>query len=146
MALHPRLRLAPASDCRGDGAVDNHSYSSVLLIESYATRTNLSPTFTPHLTQCNTLIRRDRLTSCSGDTPDNPTHTRTRSPVELQERHPATPRIPPFVSTAIPSTIPRLQRLSPLPVGAQVGHGVNPQKSGIFGPKHTRFVAERKTR
>ena len=43
--------------------VDNQSYNSVLLIESYATRTNLSPTFMLHLTQRNTLIRRDRLTS-----------------------------------------------------------------------------------
>ena len=92
----------------GPGVVDNQSYSSVLLIESYATRTNLSPTFTPHLARRNTLILRDRLTSCSGDTPYNPTHTRAQSPVELQERRPATPRIPPFVSTAIPSTIPRL--------------------------------------
>ena len=56
--------------------VDNHSYSSVLLIKSDAIRTNLSPTFTPHLTRRNTLILWDRLTSCSGDTPHNPTHTR----------------------------------------------------------------------
>ena len=66
--------------------VDNRSYSSVLLIESGATRTNLLPTFTPHLTGRNALILRDRVASCSSDlphyrphpTPTNPPYARGR--------------------------------------------------------------------
>ena len=60
--------------------VDNHSYSSVLLIESGAIRTNLLPTFTPHLTGRNALIIRDRVASCSGDLPHYRPHPTPTNP------------------------------------------------------------------